>query len=92
MTASDPLTSLGKGTVLLVFGAAWCTPFRLLEPVLERLKDVGDVRVVDIDAHPEVAETFRVVMLPTAVRVVGGKERSRLVGAFGEAKLRHLLR
>lgn len=85
----DPLARLGKGGVLLCFGASWCTPSVLLEPHLAALTEAGvDVRRVDVDTWPQHAESFRVVPLPTLVWVHGGAERRRHVGAIGLRELR----
>jgi thioredoxin-like negative regulator of GroEL len=88
---TDPLARLGNGTVVLVFTASWCVPGVLLGPSIAALRADGlDVREVDIDVWPEHAEQFRIITMPTAVKVVAKQERKRLLGAFNADDLSNL--
>lgn len=71
--------------VLVDFGAAWCPPCRVIEPLLERLakERAGTARVVQVDADASagVAARYKVRALPTVIVFVGGKEHKRHTGA-----------
>lgn len=71
--------------VLLDFGAAWCPPCRVIEPLLDRLasQHEGRVRVlkVDADASAALAARHRVRALPTVISFVAGAEHKRHVGS-----------
>ncbi len=70
--------------VLVDFGADWCPPCRMLEPIVDALaqKYQGKMRVgkVDADAHPQLQEQFGVMGLPTLILFVDGKPTQRIVG------------
>jgi thioredoxin len=81
--------------VLIDFSAPWCPPCRMLKPVIEKIARVQehthDVRVVDVDQQPELAQAFAVANLPTLVLVQRGEEVGRLVGFHSEPDIRQFL-
>ena len=82
--------------VLVDFGAAWCGPCRVLEPVVEAIarENHARLRVVKVDADEAtgVAARYRVRALPTVIAFAGGKELRRHVGATSAKVLLDLLR
>lgn len=87
--AKDPLLRLTKAGTLLVFGAAWCAPYVLLDDTLAHLAETGvDVRRINVDTWPQHAEQFRVLSLPTLVWVRDGGERRRHLGAISASELK----
>jgi thioredoxin 1 len=70
--------------VLLEFGAIWCGPCKMLEPVLKEIADdMGDsvlVAKVDVDHHPQIASTYSVLSMPTTILFKDGEVMERLVG------------
>jgi len=75
--------------LLVEFGASWCGPCRLLEPVLEELADEYGTQVkvmkADFDESHRTATELGVRSLPTVVFFKGGREVDRLVGAQPKA-------
>lgn len=78
--------------VLVKVGASWCTPCRLLEPVLHELAALypGQLRVatVDSDANPGLVAVYQITSIPTLLLVVDGEVRRRIVGARPKPELR----
>jgi thioredoxin 1 len=67
----------GDIPVVVDFGAAWCGPSKLMEPVLHELRQmVGERAAVvqlDIDKLPQYAEQYDVRSVPTLIIIKGGK-------------------
>src|SRR3972149_1526434 len=76
LTASEP--------VLVDFSAEWCSPCKMLDPIVEQLANewAGKMKVVklDIDQSPEIAMHYQVMGVPTLMLFINGKSRERIVG------------
>lgn len=89
--ASAAAQDESAGAVLYAFGATWSVPWRLLAGELAEL--AGDplaecqVRVVDVDAEPALADRWRVVSIPTFLVLERGEEKRRVVGAVSAGEL-----
>jgi len=69
-------------TVVLDFSATSCEPCQQMSPIVARLQRQGyDIRTVDIDDNPDLARKFRIRSIPAFVRLVNGREETRVVGA-----------
>ena len=84
------------GVLTLVdFWADWCAPCRVVAPVLERLADEFDDRLViakvDVDQAPALAERFNVRSVPTLALFRDGQLVDTLIGALPEKALRKWL-
>jgi thioredoxin 1 len=85
--------------VLVDFYANWCMPCRMLAPILEELaKDyVGKVLFgkINVDENPAIAESFKVLSIPTLIIFKFGVEVDRIVGFVSknqiEARLKKYL-
>ncbi len=77
--------------VVVDFGATWCGPCRLLEPVVEELAREYDgrveVRKADYDEVQKIATEYKIRSLPTVLFFKDGKETDRLVGAVPKKRL-----
>ena len=71
--------------VLVDFSAEWCTPCRVIEPVIDKLAEEYDGRLavakVDIDASPDLAVKYHVRSVPTIMLIAGGDVQQVLVGS-----------
>lgn len=77
--------------VLVEFGAVWCQPCRILEPVLEELaKDWGEtvtVAKLDVDEAAQITMDYQVLSVPTMMLFKGGKIMERMTGYQPKEKI-----
>jgi thioredoxin 1 len=70
--------------VLVEFGAPWCGPCRLLEPVLSELAKKYDGQVdfysINVDMTPELVMNYDIMGVPTVILFREGKAHHRLTG------------
>ncbi|MEB3292499.1 MAG: tetratricopeptide repeat protein [Synechococcales bacterium] len=79
--------------VLVDFYATWCGPCQMLKPILETLVQEYDfvLAKVDIDANPDLANTYQVSGVPDVRVVMDGQVKPGFVGVLPEPQLRQLL-
>lgn len=69
--------------VLLDFWAPWCSPCKMLSPILDQIaEERPDIKVckVNVDEEMELARQFRIFSIPTLIVLEEGKERSKMTG------------
>lgn len=70
--------------VLVEFTADWCPPCKMLAPIIKEIasKYEGKLRVglLDSDDHPNIAQQYGVMGLPTMILFLNGSPVERLVG------------
>lgn len=84
LTDANFRESIGKGSYVVDFWAAWCGPCRMMEPVLDAIAaSRNDVRIakLNVDENPRTASSFGAQSIPLLVFFRDGAERGRLVGA-----------
>jgi thioredoxin 1 len=83
--------------VIVDFWADWCTPCKVIAPVLEEIAETNSDKVtvakLDIDANPQIAAQYQILSIPTMLvfkggevvkQVVGAKPKAALVAEFGD--------
>lgn len=80
---------------LLDFKAIWCSPCRIMEPIIEELKkELGDkveVVEIDVDKEPDEAAKYGVMSIPTFIVLKDRKEAGRKIGVTSKEDLLKLL-
>lgn len=80
--------------VLIDFWATWCGPCRMIAPVIEEIaEEREDIKVckINVDDEPELANTFRIMSIPTLVVMEQGQEKTRALGARPKEAVLELL-
>lgn len=81
--------------VLIDFWAEWCSPCKMLMPILDKLVREYDGQVmlakVDCDRLQPIAEQFGVRSLPTVILMKDGQPVDGFVGAQPESAVREML-
>ncbi|MGD9855062.1 MAG: thioredoxin family protein [Planctomycetaceae bacterium] len=81
--------------VVVDFGASWCGPCHMMEPVVADLaahyEGRATVKYVDVDEVSSLAQTYEIHALPTFVFFQGGKEVGREIGMFSYEDMRRLV-
>ena len=95
LTLSDGIfdeTIVGADRPVLVdFWAEWCSPCKMIAPVLEEIaaehSDTLQIAKLNVDDNPDTAMRFGVMSIPTLIVFKGGEPVKRLVGAKGKSAL-----
>ena len=80
--------------VLLDFWAPWCTPCRMVGPILDEIAgERSDIKVakVNVDEQPELAGQFGVMSIPTLVVMMEGRIVQQAMGARPKAQILSML-
>ena len=81
--------------ILYDFFATWCGPCRIQSPIIhqleERLADKIEVKMVDVDEHPDLANKYSISVVPTLIIEKDGKIVHRREGVTDEVTLIALL-
>ncbi len=84
-----------NGTVLIDFFADWCTPCKMLSPIIEDVAwNVGSrVKVckVNVESEKELAERFGVMSIPTLVVIKNGTVKNKSIGVTGKKAIMDML-
>lgn len=90
---SDVLKS--EKAVLVDFWAPWCSPCRMVGPIVEELADeyVGRIVIgkVNVDENGPIAGKYGVMSIPTLGVFKGGKLVDKIVGFRGKPDLVKML-
>jgi putative thioredoxin len=81
--------------VVVDLWAEWCGPCKTLGPILEKVIDETEGKVVlakvDVDANPQVSQAFQVQSIPAVYVLKDGKVVDGFVGAQPEANVRQFV-
>jgi thioredoxin 1 len=75
--------------VLVDFWAEWCGPCHAVAPVLERIADEHNVKLVkvNIDENQDLAMRYGVLSIPNMILFENGQPRANAIGAMPKGML-----
>ncbi len=81
--------------VVVDLWAEWCGPCKTLGPIIEKVVDATDGKVVlakvDVDANPAISQAFRVQSIPAVYALKGGQVVDGFVGAYPEQEVQRFV-
>ncbi|MDG2155965.1 MAG: thioredoxin TrxA [Gammaproteobacteria bacterium] len=81
--------------VLVDFWAEWCSPCKMIGPILEELAPeyAGRVNIakIDVDANPKTPQAFGIRSIPTLILFKNGVVEAQQVGAVSKKQLEEFL-
>ena len=82
--------------VLVDFWAEWCFPCKMMEPVLEEIKnEFGDkikIGKVNVDENPLIASSFMINAIPALILFKDGKVVERFTGVQAKVVLENAIK
>jgi len=80
--------------VVVDLWAEWCGPCKQLSPILEKVVNEHAGRIVlakvDVDANPQLAQSFRAQSIPMVVALLAGQPVPMFTGAVPEEQVRQV--
>jgi len=77
--------------VLVDFGAVWCGPCKMLDPIVDELAEEWSDKVkvvkLDVDHNPNIAMNYQVMGVPTLMLFQDGEIKERLTGYRPKKKI-----
>ena len=89
--SSENFENLKNGDMSLVvdFWATWCGPCRLIAPIIAKLAEKYDGKIVvgkcDVEDNEDLASEFGIRNIPTILFFKNGQQVDKLVGAQSES-------
>jgi thioredoxin 1 len=82
-----------EGKVIVDFWAEWCGPCHAVAPVLDRIADEREVKLVkvNIDQEQGLAQRYGVSSIPTMILFENGEPQASAIGALPKGALERQL-
>ena len=80
--------------VLIDFWASWCSPCRMLSPLIEEIAgEVTNAKIckINVDEQPELSSAFQVMSIPTLAVLKNGKVVNTAVGVQPKKAILNML-
>lgn len=91
----DGVVTSAKTPVLVDFWASWCSPCRMIAPIVDELADEYTGRVgfakVNVDENRKLSEKYEIRSIPTLLVFKEGKPVKQIVGLRSKNDLKKVL-
>lgn len=83
-----------NGTVLIDFFADWCTPCKMLSPMIEDIADETDVKIckINVENEKDLAKRFGIMSIPTLIVIKNGTVINRSIGVTGKKAILDMIK
>ncbi|MEM5790744.1 MAG: thioredoxin [Candidatus Aenigmatarchaeota archaeon] len=85
-----------KVPVLVDFYADWCFPCKVLSPILEKISEDLEGKMIlakiNVDEAPSLAEKYQIMSVPNVKLFKNGKIVDEFIGALPEQEIRYWLK
>jgi putative thioredoxin len=92
---TDVLEKSKEVPVVVDLWASWCGPCKTLGPILEKVIDATDGKVVlvkiDVDANPGLSQAFKVQSIPAVYAMKDGAVVDGFMGAYPESAVQQFV-
>lgn len=92
---TDVLAKSNEVPVVVDLWAEWCGPCKTLGPILEKVIDATDGKVVlakiDVDANPALNQAFKVQSIPAVYAMKNGAVVDGFMGAYPESAVQEFV-
>jgi thioredoxin 1 len=97
LNANNFSTTIANNELIIVdFWAPWCSPCRMVGPIIEELAAQYSGKVtfgkMDVDENQTVQSSFGIMSIPTIIIFNHGKEVERSVGAYPKAHIEAMIK
>lgn len=95
MTKDELIASISKSNKVIVdFWAPWCSPCRMLSPILEDIKNDLDVTVikVNVDENENLAKEYNIQSIPALFIYKEGNLVTKSIGLKSKESIIELLK
>ncbi|NLT70922.1 MAG: thioredoxin fold domain-containing protein [Verrucomicrobiaceae bacterium] len=93
---SAPVGAESSSLEILKFEATWCGPCQKMKPIFrdvsKELASRASFRSIDVDEQPDLAQAYKIELLPTVVAVKNGEVVGRSTGFMNAAKLKSFVK
>lgn len=94
LNETDFKEKINDGIVLIDFFADWCSPCKMVSPILEEIsKEREDIKIykVNVDENQKITMDYGVQSIPTLILFINGQKQDTVIGALPKTAINKFL-